>query len=69
MFGTLSNIFRLTRAAWTLARHDAIFPAEYQSAFPAPARVLGKFARLIAIRDRAKNPGESLAHALEKLGP
>ena len=69
MFGTLSNIFRLTRAAWTLARHDAIFPAEYQSAFPAPARVLGRFARLIAIRDRAKNPGERLAHALEKLGP
>ncbi|MEQ8432968.1 MAG: 2-polyprenylphenol 6-hydroxylase [Oceanicaulis sp.] len=69
MFGTLINLARLARAAWTLARHDAIFPTEYQQAFPAPARFLGKFARLIAIRDRAANPGERLAHALEKLGP
>lgn len=69
MFKTLFNLARLMRAAWTLARHDAIFPAEYQQAFPAPARFLGRFARLIAIRDRAANPGERLAHALEKLGP
>jgi ubiquinone biosynthesis protein len=66
---TLFNLARLARAAWTLARHDAIFPAEYQQAFPAPARLLGQFARLIAIRDRADNPGERLARALEKLGP
>jgi len=69
VFGTLINFARLARAALTLARHDAIFPKEYQSAFPAPARFLGQLARLIAIRDRARNPGERLAHALEKLGP
>ena len=69
MFKTISNLARLARAAWTLARHDAIFPQEYQQAFPAPARVLGRFARLIAIRDRAANPGERLGHALEQLGP
>lgn len=69
MLKTLSNISRLARAAWTLARHDAIFPVEYQQAFPAPARWLGRFARLIAIRDRAANPGERLARALEKMGP
>ncbi len=69
MFGTLFNLARLARAGWTLARHDAIFPVEYQQAFPWPARQLGKFARLIAIRDRADNPGERLARALEKLGP
>jgi len=69
VFATLSNLARLTRAAWTLARHDAIFPAEYQAAFPAPARFLGRLARLIAIRERAANPGERLARALEKLGP
>lgn len=69
MFKTVSNLARLMRAAWTLARHDAIFPVEYQQAFPAPARLLGRFARLIAIRDRAANPGERLAHALEQLGP
>ena len=69
VFATLANLARLTRAAWTLARHDAIFPAEYQQVFPAPARALGRLARLIAIRDRAQNPGERLARALEQLGP
>jgi ubiquinone biosynthesis protein len=69
MFRTLASLARLARAAWTLARHDAIFPAEYQAAFPASARTMGRLARLIAIRDRAKNPGERLANALEKLGP
>lgn len=69
MFKTLFNLARLARAGWTLARHDAIFPAEYQQAFPLPARLLGKFARLIAIRGRADNPGERLARALEQLGP
>ena len=66
---TLANLARLARAAWTLARHDAIFPVEYQQAFPAAARFLGRLARLIAIRDRADNPGERLARALERLGP
>lgn len=69
MFRTLASIARLMRAAWTLARHDAIFPREYQAVFPAPARALGRTARLIAIKDRAANPGERLAQALEKLGP
>lgn len=69
MFRTLGHIARLGRAAWTLARHDAIFPAEYQQSLPGPARVLGRVARLIAIRDRASNPGERLARALEELGP
>lgn len=46
-----------------------MFPAEYQAMLPPPARWTGRFARLIAIRDRAANPGERLARALEKLGP
>jgi len=69
VFKALGHIARLTRAAWTLARYDAIFPVEYQQSLPAPARWIGRFARLIAIRNRADNPGERLAHALEKLGP
>lgn len=69
VFATVSHLARLARVAWTLARHDAIFPAEYQAVFPAPARWLGRLARLIAIRDRAANPGVRLAHALEALGP
>lgn len=69
MLKTFGHIARLCRAAWTLARHDAIFPAEYQQSLPAPARWLGRVARLIAIRGRASNPGERLARALEQLGP
>ncbi len=69
MFKTLGHTLRLIRAAWTLARHDAIFPEEYQTALPGPARFLGRVARLIAIRDRGANPGERLARALEQLGP
>ncbi|MEE2565483.1 2-polyprenylphenol 6-hydroxylase [Hyphobacterium marinum] len=69
MFRTLASFFRLTRAGLTLARHDAIFPAEYQAKFPAPVRGLGAFLRLFARRDREGSPGERLARALEKLGP
>ncbi|MCC5980618.1 MAG: 2-polyprenylphenol 6-hydroxylase [Oceanicaulis sp.] len=69
MFGSIATFLRLMRAAWTLARHDAIFPVEYQAIFPAPARLAGRVARLVAIRDRAANPGERLARALEELGP
>ena len=69
MLKLISDVSRLIRAGWTLARHDAMFPAEYQAAFPAPARWAGKAARLIAIKGRADNPGERLAQALETLGP
>ncbi|MGP1276390.1 MAG: 2-polyprenylphenol 6-hydroxylase [Caulobacterales bacterium] len=69
MFGPVFTFFRLVRAAWTLARHDAMFPVEYQAVFPAPARLAGRLARLVAIRGRADNPGERLARALEELGP
>jgi ubiquinone biosynthesis protein len=69
MIGFVFSSFRLMRAAWTLARHDAMFPVEYKQAMPPAARLLGQLARLIAIRDRAANPGERLARALESLGP
>jgi len=69
MSGPVFTFFRLVRAAWTLARHDAMFPVEYQAVFPAPARWAGRLARLVAIRGRADNPGERLARALETLGP
>ena len=69
MFATLASFLRLLRALLTLARHDAILPAEYQSLYPAPARLAGRIARLFARRDNADNPGERLARALERLGP
>jgi len=52
-----------------MARHDALVPAEYAAQVPWFVRVIGWFSRLFAIRDRAKNPGERFAMALEKLGP
>ena len=69
MFSSLASFFRLVRAVLTLARHDAVLPAEYQSVYPAPARLLGATLRLFARKDQAENPGERLARALERMGP
>lgn len=69
MISSLMSFLRLIRAVFVLARHDAVLPQEYQSMHPPLARVLGRVSRLFAIRDRADNPGERLARALEKLGP
>lgn len=69
MFSTLASLARLLHALLTLVRHDAILPAEYQSLYPAPARLFGKLTRLFARSDNADNPGERLARALERLGP
>lgn len=69
MFSTFASFARLIRAVFTLVRHDAILPAEYQSLYPAPARLAGRIARLFARRDNVDNPGERLARALERLGP
>jgi len=69
MFDSLASLARLLRAGLTLARHDAILPAEYQSLYPAPARWAGAVMRVFRRRDLAENPGERLARALEQLGP
>ena len=66
---TLITFFRLLRTGFVLARHDALVPREYAKNVPWFVRFVGWFSRLFAIRDRAKNPGERLAIALEKLGP
>ena len=63
------TFFRLIRTGLVLARHDALVPAEYAAQVPWFVRVIGWFSRLFALRDRAKNPGERFATALEKLGP
>jgi ubiquinone biosynthesis protein len=69
MFATIISFARLTRAIFTLARHDAILPSEYQTLYPAPVRLFGQVMRIFARRDNADNPGERLARALERLGP
>lgn len=61
---------RLLAAAWTLARHDALLPAEYEALYPPPVRDLGRAVRLLAGRQaRDGRPGERLAAALVTLGP
>ena len=69
MFRKLAIFFRLIRTGWVLARHDALIPREYAGSVPWFVRFVGFLSRVFAIRGRAKNPGERLAHALEKLGP
>lgn len=69
MLSDTLSLLRLLRALITLARHDAILPVEYQALYPAPARWLGSLTRLFSLRDKADNPGERLARALERLGP
>ncbi|WP_333586536.1 2-polyprenylphenol 6-hydroxylase [Phenylobacterium sp.] len=61
---------RLFTAAWTLARHDALLPAELEAQYPPPIRDLGRVLRRLGGKE-AKNgrPGERLARALVQLGP
>lgn len=66
---TIATFFRLLHTALVLARHDALVPAEYTKSVPWFVRLLGWFSRLFARKDRAKNPGERFAQALEDLGP
>ena len=69
MFQSFASFARLVRALVTLARHDAILPAEYQAMYPGPARLFAKALRLISRPGGPDNPGERLARALESLGP
>ncbi len=59
------NILRLIAIAWTLARHDALFPLERFGIAP-PVTAL---ARLVALRRRPGRPGQRLALAAQALGP
>jgi ubiquinone biosynthesis protein len=69
MFSSLASLWRLMRAAFVLAQHDALLPGEYQRRMPWYGRALGHVARLFAHRDRDEPPGKRLARALERLGP
>lgn len=66
---TIATFFRLFYTAFVLARHDALVPTEYAKSVPWFVRFVGWFSRIFARRNRAKNPGERLAIALENLGP
>ncbi|WP_051122681.1 2-polyprenylphenol 6-hydroxylase [Euryhalocaulis caribicus] len=65
----LGSAWRLSRAVFVLARRDALLPREYHQRLPLFARLFSKFTRLFAKPERADNPGERFAQALEALGP
>lgn len=70
MAGALGSTFRMARAGWVLARHDALLPREITHLLPWWARGLAALTRLVAGREaRAGRPGERLGAALERLGP
>lgn len=70
MFRPLRNLFRLLGIARTLARYDALFPAEWMPATGGlvfTARLLSGFRTARDIR--GLRPGQRLARALQALGP
>ena len=69
MFGYLSDMARLARAGFRLARHDALIPREYADRGPPGLRALGAVARALARPRKDLRPGQRLAAALEALGP
>jgi ubiquinone biosynthesis protein len=68
MFRTVTDLSRLARAGFVLARHDALIPAEFEGAVPPGLRLLGRMSRLGA-KDRHLRPGQRLARALAGQGP
>ena len=68
MFRTIADMGRLARAAYVLARHDALLPKEFAHFLPWPAKALGAITR-IGARDRSLRPGQRLARALAGQGP
>ena len=68
MLRTVSDLFRLVRIFWVLARHDALIPREFEPMVPGWVRPLGALTR-IGTRTKGKRPGERLAEALAGTGP
>jgi len=68
--GSLAAFGRLTAAAWSLARNDALLPRELDELYPPSVRALSQSLRIFA-GSQARNgrPGERLARSLERLGP
>ncbi len=72
MFDEIADFGRLFRAGVTLARHDALVPAEFAHLAPGPVRAFGAATRIGAktrANGRRLRPGERLAASFERLGP
>ena len=67
MASRLANFWRVWKMARTLARHDALFPAEYMALMPSRVRLLRRLLGSGRVKDGT--PGQRLARALESLGP
>ena len=65
MFRSVRNVSRLIAIAYTLARHDALFPLEQLHIAPFALWIGRRFRK----REIAGRPGERLALALQRLGP
>ncbi|NNU15842.1 2-polyprenylphenol 6-hydroxylase [Parvularcula sp. ZS-1/3] len=68
MFRGLSDLLRLLRITWILARHDALIPREFDRQVPSWVRLVGKVTRF-GTRARGRRPGQRLADALAGQGP
>jgi ubiquinone biosynthesis protein len=68
MAGRLTNLWRVWKMARTLARHDALFPAEYMTLMSPRVRFLRRVLGSGRVQD-GTSPGGRLARALESLGP
>ena len=72
MFSFFSDMLRLARAGYALARRDALIPKEFEHHLPPLARWVAALTRIGAktTRDgRQLRPGERLADAFQTLGP
>lgn len=68
--GSLAALGRLTAAAWSLARNDALLPRELDALYPPRIQSLSRAIRGLGGRQaRDGRPGERLARSLERLGP
>jgi ubiquinone biosynthesis protein len=63
-----TNLFRLARAGYTLARHDALLPPEQVERLPWIARAVLKLAQ-VGKGDDTRSPVNRLTAALASLGP
>ena len=69
MANPLSNVFRLAKAALTLARHNALLPPEQVVKLPWIARACLRLAQIGAPVDAATAQSTRLTNALAALGP
>ena len=65
MLRFLRHVVRLVRLAYTLARHDALFPLETLRIAPG----IVALARLVRRRGETRRPGQRLAAAFSAMGP